>query len=272
MKELYLEKAHDYLALELTLRKERRPAYSMRAFARDLQMSPSSLTDVLKGRQGLSEERARLTAKILKWSPERYEHFWNLLQAQFAADPAKRNESQKIITHKINQLKSYISLDSFKMISDWHHLAILTLLQMNPEGLSEKGIAESLDFSLRTVKDSAQRLQRLELATLTEGRWSANAQRSHSGDEAPSDAVRSFHAQILRQAQDALEKFEMQDRENFSVVYSIEEKYMPQIHQDIRHSILNILNEYSQKSKDDSVQVLTLQMFPVSKPPKKVQQ
>ena len=35
------------------------PSYSQRAFARDLGISPSTLSEVLKGRYGLSEKKSR---------------------------------------------------------------------------------------------------------------------------------------------------------------------------------------------------------------------
>ena len=41
MSEFYFEKSKHYLETELKLRQQRRPAYSLRAFARDLEMSPT---------------------------------------------------------------------------------------------------------------------------------------------------------------------------------------------------------------------------------------
>ena len=55
----YLPKdASSYLQEELALRKARRPQYSLRAFARDLGMSPSALSEFLAGQQGMSKDRA----------------------------------------------------------------------------------------------------------------------------------------------------------------------------------------------------------------------
>lgn len=41
-----------YLNNEFTLRKQRRPYYSLRAFARDLSVSPSTLSDLLNSKKG----------------------------------------------------------------------------------------------------------------------------------------------------------------------------------------------------------------------------
>ncbi|MGE0634552.1 MAG: hypothetical protein AB7O96_19205, partial [Pseudobdellovibrionaceae bacterium] len=157
MSEVYLERAADYLQLELGLIKERRPAYSMRAFARDLSMSPSSFTDFLKGRHGVSEARARAIAKQLQWSQNQYEHFWNLVQAQFATNSAQKAAAAKKVKIRLSQKNKRLDTDAFKLISEWQHLAILTFLQMKKEGASVRDIMKTLSFDEETIEKSLQR-------------------------------------------------------------------------------------------------------------------
>lgn len=54
-----------FLAGELASRKQRNPAYSLRAFARRLQMSPSFLSEVLKGKKAVSHSRAEQLRTML---------------------------------------------------------------------------------------------------------------------------------------------------------------------------------------------------------------
>lgn len=63
------EKLRLFLAEELASRKQRNPAYSLRAFARRLQMSPSFLSEVLKGKKAVSPSRAEALRMMLT-SPE----------------------------------------------------------------------------------------------------------------------------------------------------------------------------------------------------------
>lgn len=49
----------------LAQRKEKNPAYSLRAFARQLSVSPSFLCEVQSGRKGLSRQRAELLRQKL---------------------------------------------------------------------------------------------------------------------------------------------------------------------------------------------------------------
>ena len=53
------------LKSELASRTNQNPNYSLRAFARDLDLAPSRLSEVLNGKQGLSTQAAEKIAKTL---------------------------------------------------------------------------------------------------------------------------------------------------------------------------------------------------------------
>src|SRR5262245_32015851 len=80
-----------YLKSELELRQQRRPQYSLRAFARDLNMSPSTLSDFFHGKLGLSRERVRHVGEKLRLSEAQQEHLNDLLESRFA----RKNEDRK---------------------------------------------------------------------------------------------------------------------------------------------------------------------------------
>jgi plasmid maintenance system antidote protein VapI len=46
------------LTREFEQRRERKPSYSLRAFARFIELDPSHLSKVFRGQRGLSQERA----------------------------------------------------------------------------------------------------------------------------------------------------------------------------------------------------------------------
>ena len=79
MGEVLFKDARDYVILEYQLRKNRRAGYSMHAFARDLNFSPSSLNDFIKRRVGMSEERICHFTKSLKWTGKRREFFQDIV-------------------------------------------------------------------------------------------------------------------------------------------------------------------------------------------------
>ena len=56
---MFGESLSEILSFQLSQRKQSNPAYSMRAFARDLQISSSQLSMILSGKRGLSVASAK---------------------------------------------------------------------------------------------------------------------------------------------------------------------------------------------------------------------
>jgi hypothetical protein len=50
---------------ELSRKQRRNPSYSLRAFARDIEVAPAKLCQILKSKGGLSGERAAVVAERL---------------------------------------------------------------------------------------------------------------------------------------------------------------------------------------------------------------
>jgi len=82
----------DVLRRELQNRQQKNPAYSMRAFARDLDLSASGLSEVLSGKHSLSLRRAITVSKKLGLSEEHADAF-----IQSACSRMERSGAEKVI-------------------------------------------------------------------------------------------------------------------------------------------------------------------------------
>ncbi len=87
---IFPEDPRSYLRDEYDQRHKRNPSYSWRSFARDLKLSPSMLSEFLKGRYGLSKGKATLIAQTIKLDMINTEHFIDLLEAGFHRLPTQR--------------------------------------------------------------------------------------------------------------------------------------------------------------------------------------
>lgn len=263
MSEIYFEKPTDYLQFEFRLRKHRRPAYSLRAFARDLEMSPSNLCDFLKGRYGISQDRATSIGKILKWTPERREHFCDLITATYSTQtPAKKKAKFRIQT-RLKEVKGKTSLDQFHVVSDWQHMALLVFVQMEPEPVMTEDLAKRLGLRPTEARKFLERLERVGLIQSQMGRWKTQDSSYRVGDEAPSEAIRTFHVQVLDLAAKSIEQVPMESRTNLSLMFSIQKDKFPLLEQELREVILKTLSHYVQPEPHNSVQALTFHMFPI---------
>lgn len=263
MGEIYFDKPTDYLNFEFRLRKHRRPAYSLRAFARDLDMSPSNLCDFLKGRYGISQDRATSIGRILKWSPERREHFCDLITATYSAQsPAKKKAKFRIQT-RVKDAKAKTSLDQFRVVSDWQHMALLVFVQMESAPVMTEDLAQRLSLTPTETRKHLERLERVGLVQSQMGRWKTADTAYRVGDESPSEAIRTFHQQVLQLAAQSIDQVPMPERANLSLMFSIQKEKFPLLEQELREVILKTLSHYVQPEPHDSVQALTFHMFPV---------
>jgi len=202
----------------------------MRAFARDLQVSASGLNDFMKGRVGLSEKRVLSISNLLGWSPARREHFQDLIWCEDDSQPARQATAQLRVRKRTKAGSANYSMDVFKAISEWQHLAILEITTIDSH-LSEEMIAQKLGLHLNKVRPAIRRLIKLGLLEKTSEGFLPDSDASWFGDDGQSEAVKNFHSQILSLADRALEKNESAAHDSFSLVFSIPSEALPKIHQ-----------------------------------------
>src|SRR5579885_1829598 len=76
-------------------RRARNRGYSLRAFARDLGMTASSLSLVSSGKRRLSIRRAHLVAPRLGLGPAERSYFVDLVESASARDPERRKAARR---------------------------------------------------------------------------------------------------------------------------------------------------------------------------------
>ncbi len=266
MKQAFVEDHREYLTYELSRRVRRRPFYSQRAFARDLGLAPSTLTDVLKDRIALSSGRIFQISKNLGLSPEQRDHWVDLMKSRFSRNPQQKSESLIKIRSRIEAMKNAITLDEFKTIAEWRYLAFLELIEMDSKKYSNlKLTSQALGIPLKDMKISVQRLIDLKLVTFDESAKLYQVDlRTQIGNAAPSMAIRQFHSQILSKAQSALDVQSTEERFNSSTMIGLPIDKIPQVMAELQSLALKVLEPYVDASKNlpkEKLYCLSLQFF-----------
>lgn len=262
MAEIFFKDPKDYILLEYELRRARRPSYSMRAFARDLNLSPSSLNDFMKSRVGMSVGRIEKIAQSLNWSDSRKEHFCDLILSKYDKDAGVRKASAMRVRARLKGDAQSQSLDTFKSISEWYHLVILEVCEIR-DFVTPAGISKDLQIPVITATKAVKRLIKLGLLQETDRGLKPADSTNYYNSETPFEAIRSFHSQVLGLAQKSLEVQAQQDRESQSLVFSMDEKEASAMHAEIRKAVMNIVGRYADNSTKNSIQMLSLQVFPI---------
>src|SRR5258708_1981839 len=86
------------LKSELETRCSRNPRYSLRAFARDLELSAPRLSGVLSGKFGLSRDAAEKIAQRLNYSKEETARFCDSVESLHARARVVRNLAKQRVS------------------------------------------------------------------------------------------------------------------------------------------------------------------------------
>src|SRR5665213_2557834 len=116
---VYPEDPRFYVRQEYEVRHSRNPSYSWRSFARDLKMSPSMLSEFLKGRYGLSRTKASLVAEMIRLDADHTDHFIDLLEADFHRAGAQREMAKLRIQERMMSPATHLNRETFAHILDW---------------------------------------------------------------------------------------------------------------------------------------------------------
>lgn len=255
-----------YLREELQLRQSRRPQYSMRAFARDLEMSPSFLCEFLAGRQGLSKERVQWIAKKLNFSADQCEHFWNLVEAKFGRTAEVKKAADFRVLQKTKNELNHLSLERFHLIADWYHFPLLEIIGLQNEDYTHKELAEILAIPEASVTEALSRMKAIGLMTEEVSefgtvKYSIKSEYTMVGDEGESRAIQIAHHQLLNVQAKFVETKPLDERENMAVTFRLTQDEWENLRNDLRTAMMGVISKYadSQAGKDQ-VACLTMQM------------
>jgi uncharacterized protein (TIGR02147 family) len=251
----------DILKAHLSERSEKNKTYSLRAFARDLSISPQRLSHILNGRHGLSSASASSIAKKLGLSESEALYFCTLVETKHARSKLVKTEAHK----KLSDLKSAykdLSLDHFKIISDWYHFAIMELSLIEGFSSHPKWIADTLGITTMEAKFAIERLIKLELIEKNKnGEIKITGNFFADPKGTPSSALRQFHKQLLEKATQAINIQSIETRDYSSTILAIDEESIPAAKNELKKFRENFDKRFSANYKKTKVYCLGMQFF-----------
>ncbi len=236
------------LQLELTKRCEKRPGYSLRAFSRSLQISPSSLSRILRGERTVSQKKALKLANQLGLGPLNIEN------------------------HKSGRIKktkdfANLELEKFAVISDWYHFAILELTQVSDFQSDPRWVAKKLNLTVSEVNIAISRLKNLGLIAETNGKLTniSGNNTTLNDSKYSSSAARKMQKQILQQALTAVDEVPVTSRNQTSMTMAISTARLPEAIACIKKFRREMSHILEQDSKKDAVYQLSVSLFPITR-------
>ncbi len=252
----------EVLTNELEQRCNRNSRYSLRSFARDLAISPARLSDVMRGRYGLSATAALQIAKKLGWSERESQHFCDLVDAEHARSAQKKREA--VARLRLSSAQAHhktLSLDSFKVISDWYHYAILELLEVEGFQPNPTWIGTRLGISPHSCKMAIERLLRLGLMKKVGSTLIASDEFTTTTHDIPSESIKKFHRQILEKALLAIDFQDVDERDHSSLIVAIDPSCVAEAKESIKSFRRKFNKDFGSMKKKKTVYCLGVQFF-----------
>lgn len=201
-----MKEAKHILSEILSERSASNPHYSLRAFARDLGVSPQQLSNVMNGHRGLGPVMAEKVVERLGLDKNQRDLFLESLKAKFSKSKIQRKISKsKMKSIEATASTKDLEMDLFKIISNWYHLTLVELIKITKtKDHTVAWFSKRLGIPESEVKFSLERLERLNLITKLPKGWVANQDIVIADKEISTESVRNFHKQVLEKAIAAL--------------------------------------------------------------------
>ncbi|MGE3973717.1 MAG: TIGR02147 family protein [Bdellovibrionales bacterium] len=259
----------NYLKAVLAERITKNRSYSLRAFAKHLGVSPATLSEVLSAKKNLSSELSIHVANKLGLDETNTAYFYLLVQLE----GAKSFELKERLIEQLNHFSPKtdvkdLSLEHFKIISDWYHYCILMMTELRGFDFNVNAISKRLKLSKFEVQAAINRLIQLEL--LEQDEKNPKIFRRVQGDliiqsNSKDTAIRKYHRQLLELAMDSIETQTPQEKLIGTEMLTISQDQLQEASQ-IMESFFKKMVALSKRSKNKkNVYCASVQVFNLTK-------
>lgn len=250
--QIYLQKT---LRERLDQLKTKNNSFSLRAFARLLDVSPASLSEFLNGKRVLSPKMLLKLADRLCLPPE-----------DFSVLNDKINRDKKGLTHTPESSRKTIQLqnDQYYLVADWHYYAILCLAETKEFTGDSDWIAKRLKTTKKKVAESMERLLRLGLLEYTQdGNLTYHDIELSTTEDIPNTSLKKRHSENLEAARESLFTDDVMLRDFSFATLAIDPAKLPEAKKMIRE-FQDKLYDFLEEGDKKEVYEICMQIFPRS--------
>jgi uncharacterized protein (TIGR02147 family) len=234
----------------------RNPSYSLRAFAKRISIGPSAVSEILSGTKSVSVKMTKRILDALSIYPEARDRIIAGMTSTDTQSKQKqaRDRQQRLLTN-----------DEFRIVTDWYHFAILSILETKDPPTDATAIANRLGLTQTQVKDAIERLRRLDMIRVyKDDSFHLTGQSFHTTDQIPSSAIRASHAQALELAKDALVNTPVELRDFTTLTFAVDPSRLEKAKTIIRKFRTEIASTLDRSPQND-VYMLSIQLFPLTR-------
>jgi uncharacterized protein (TIGR02147 family) len=229
-------------------RRVKNPAYSHHAFAQLLGVSSGALSEIFRGKRRLSKKKALTLATTLELRKSEWQQFMSAFDGD-AADASLKY--------------SKIQMDHYKIISDWQHLALLSLIETSSFENDSQWIARKLGISQANARSAMDRLIETNLVSMVGNKPRRTSERITTADGVTNLPLRAAHRKSMELASSALDKISVDMRDFVPMTSAVDLDKIPEVKKIIR-KCLNQISTLLDEGNRTEVYKISVQFFPLT--------
>ena len=255
----------DYILEEFKKRTAKNPQYSLRAFARDLQLTPSRLSEALNRKCGISSKRASDLADLIGLPTVEKQRFVTMVEAEHGRSKAVRSKAEQALENTQPTLpEKTLQLEWIKYFSSWHHNALLELVYVDGFKPLPIWIARRLGITILEAREALNRLLYLGLLKVQDGKVFRDDEFLACPSDVPSADLRRIQTELLKKAEHSLAINTIQERDVTAVVFAVDKDKMKEAKEALKTFRRKFCRDMVSVSQNKNrVYALTMQFFPL---------
>jgi len=252
IKNYYIHKISD----ELHKRQKQNESYSLRAFARDLNLHPATLSQVIKNKRPLPLKFGLNVAELLcQNANERSLFLESLYLNKTSLDEIKISED----------FTQYLLDESHaKVVAEWEHFTALELFDLEDFIFSPENVSHKLGISIERALTVMENLMTTKLITINQNGYHRTHQKIRTYEDIPNKALIDSHLETLEIGKAKLIEVDLELREYSSMTIAMDLSKLKEAKTIIREFKMK-MNELLRDGKKTEVYQLAIQLYPLTK-------
>lgn len=253
---------------EFEKRKVKNPQYSVRAFARDLNVHHTTLLGALNGSRSLSRPTLeKVLERLGVDGAQKNLILRDLLGEKFKKGALKIDRDLKAMGDQVgNQAKieKKLSIQEFERVSSWYHFAILELTEIEGFKSDAQWVGRRLNISTECAANALENLKAVGLLQKIGNRWrKAHLSLTTYPKSRTSESLKQRQKDILLKSVEAIDATKLEQRAHHAMTFPIDPSKIPYAKKKIREFIYE-MTQLLEVSPKEEVYELQISLFPLS--------
>lgn len=253
-----------YLAGELAKRCEKNQRYSLRSFAKSLEIDAATLSRILAGKKPLTLKTAAKIVERLPLTPSEQKKFLESAAEAYKSREIRRSgaSTKELLEERVIES---LPADVHKVIADWYHGAIMEMTFVENFNKDPRWISKSLGISHTEAKLAIERLLNLKMLKVVSGKLQKAAPSVFiKYKNATSSALKTYLMQTTSKSLESLENDSYDKRAMLGMTLPIDPDRIDEAKELIQEFSVEF-TKHMTKGKKKKVYHLQVGFFPLQK-------